>query len=140
MIDDLATAIKARYDSSAGAALRAITASGLWFTKAEQAFVSENIEYIVFTWVGSTPNDYMGSGTTSKYEKAEIRFDLYYGEKYGATTITNAVDLLQTLFDWCTLSITGFTHIAFERTGTASVEFVDDIWTATVNYMAWFDG
>ena len=82
----------------------------------------------------------MGSGTTSKYEKAEIRFDIYSDDNDGATILTNALDLLQTLFDWSGLSITGYTAIAFERTGTASVEYVDDIWIATINYMAWVDG
>lgn len=137
MIDDLAIAVKARYDSGSGATLRAVTTGGLWFARAKQDVTSP---YITFTWAGSTTDEYMGSGTTSKIEKAEIRFDLFSKDNDGGTILTNAVYLLTALFDWCNLSITGHTHVAFERTGTAAVEFIDDIWSATVIYTAWFDG
>jgi len=137
MIDDLCKAIKDRFDSSAGASLRAVLAGGLWFVQAKQN-VSQ--PYAIFTWLGSTPKDYMGSGTTNKYEIAEIQFDIFSKAEDGGTVLTSAVDLLQKLYDWCNLSISGYTFIAFERTGTSSVQYVDDIWQATINYKAWFDG
>ena len=137
MIDGIATAIKIRYEGGNGGALRAVTTGGLWFTQAKQ---DVSAPYITFSWLGSTTDEYMGSDTTSKIEKAEIRFDLFSRDIDGGTILANAVYLLQNLFDWCKLSIIGYTHVAFERTGTAAVEFIDDIWSATVNYTVWFDG
>jgi len=137
LIDDLCKAIKTRYDSASGDSLRAVATGGLWFTQAKQ---NVSAPYIVFSWVGSTTEEYMGSGTTSKIEKAELRFSLFSLDIDGGTVLANAVYLLQNLFDWCSLSITGYTHVAFERTGTAAFEKSDDIWSATVNYIAWFDG
>lgn len=137
MIDDLATAIKTRYDSGSGASLRAVTTGGLWFTQAKQDVSSP---YITFVWNGSSTEEYAGSGTTSKIEKAEIRFDIFSEDEDGATILANALYLLQNLFDWCTLTIPGYTAIAFERVGTAAVQYIDDIWTVPVNYVVWFDG
>jgi hypothetical protein len=137
MIDDLCKAIKVRYDSASGATLRAALTGGLWFVQAEQGV---SAPYATYTWLGSTPHDYMGTGTTSKFEIAEIRFDIFSEDEDGGTILTGIIDSLQSLFDWCSLSITGYTHIAFERIGTSGIEVVDDVWRGTVNYRAWFNG
>ena len=137
MIDDLAIAIRNRYGSDAGAALRAVLTGSLWFTKSQQVVVKP---YATFSWTGSSTEEYMGSGTTSKIEKAEIVFRIFDKSNDGGTTLASIISLLMELFDWADLTIPDHTAVAFERTGTASVEFIDDIWIGTVNYMAWFDG
>ncbi len=135
MIDDLATAILNKYTAT-GALVAAIPS--FYFTQAPQTVSDET--YATYSWVGSGTEEYMGQGTTSKMEKAEIRFMVFNTTDDGGITLASAMSLLMATYDWTKLTIPDHTAVAFERTGTASVEYIDDIWIGTVNYTAWFDG
>lgn len=130
MITQVAKAVKALYDGAGGAALRAVNTGGLWLQQAPEGTTEP---YMVLFIAGSTTDDMMGSAT-NRLERVDVQFNIYSKGDDGAVEAADILDKLIALFDWSTLTYTGYTHIAVRRTGTADVGFVDEVWQMVALY------
>lgn len=133
MIKDLTTSIFNRYNSIDGTALRKVNTGGLYFQLAPHDVAEP---FIVFFWIASSPVDYAG-GQKDRYENVDIQFSLFSKTDDGGIELGTISEKLMLLFDWCELTYpvgSELSHIAFERTSTANVGFVDDVWQYVINY------
>ena len=78
--------------------------------------------YVVLRIVAGSPEDTF----TESIEDVLIQFSLFSASS-GAAEITGIHAALKALFDYCTLTITGSTHITMKRQGLFTM--VDDITT-----------
>jgi hypothetical protein len=98
-------AIMARFNSPAGAAFKA-SVSGLWLYEAPDGAIDP---YAVFMLVdGQTDHTF-----TETMENPTLQFSIF-GNVY--QPVGQAGLLLRSCFDWCTLSITGYTPLYMQRT------------------------
>lgn len=141
MIDDLATAIMTRYNvTPAGDTLRAALTGGLWFSQAKP---DVSFPYAVFTWDGSNIDEICGGTTQStmqskRIEMASVSVSIFSKNDDGGAEVFGIADKFMTHFDWCTLSISGFSHLAFTRNSIVNHGKVDNIWEIEINYEAMY--
>jgi hypothetical protein len=90
------------------------------------------LPYVVLEIAGSAPQDTF----TDAIEGVLIRFSLFSASP-GATEITGIYANMKALFDYCTMTITGSTHIEMVRQSLTTM--VDDITTpaGTVGLKHW---
>lgn len=131
MIREIAKAITDKYNDAPIAALT----GGLYFTMAPDTV---DDPYAVFTWNASDTVDQMG-GQSDRYEIGDITFTTFAKQDDGGSAIVAISAALENIFDWTTLTISGFSAIAMQRTGTGVFGMVDDIMNTTSNYRVWFD-
>jgi len=125
-LNNLLTAIMTK---CAGSALSTAVSGRIFLDEATEG---TEFPYVVFQVVANTPQDTF----TDSIEDALIQFSLYSASS-GATEITGIYAALKTLFDYCTLTITGSTHIEMVRQSLTTM--VDDITTpaGTVGLKHW---
>ena len=132
MIAVLGSAIWNRFDAEN--TLQTALTGGLWFGSAPDdtsyPFGTYNID-------GITRNEYMG-GATARIEQADIRIQIYSNALDGGTTIGSLIDKAVTCFDWCTLTITGYTAIKMGGSIIAPIIYSDEIWQGSLLYDVWF--
>jgi len=120
-------AIKSRYDGASGASLRALNPGGLWRERAPQ---KQAYPFIVMHDLGGGQKDTFGE----YLNHMTVQFTTY-DDSPSSATIEGIAAALMTLFDWCALTITGYTHIVMQRTFQQS--FWNDeqqIWQYVVHY------
>jgi len=76
----------------------------------------------------------MGSGSSVNLRESEIQFSLFSRKTDGGSEITTLTQKLTDAFDWCTLSVTGFSTYKCQRTALGALLYVDEIWQSTVSY------
>jgi hypothetical protein len=106
-IQTLGTAIKALYDGTSGASLRALTGNGKLF----QGLAPQGtaLPYICFFMIDDTPDDTF----TEEMSECRVQFSIFM--KSGATnTIGQIQRALKVLYHEIALSITGYAHIGTE--------------------------
>ena len=131
MIREIAKAITDKYNTAPIAAL----SGGLYFTMAPDKI---DDPYAVFTWNSSETVDQMG-GQSDRYEIGDITITTFAKQDDGGSAIAAISAGLESIFDWTTLTISGFSAIAMERAGTGVFGMVDDVMSTTSNYKLWFD-
>ena len=118
----LFTAIWNKYNGDA--TLKAAI-TDLYLNKAIQRAV---YPYGVYHKIGGVPNYTF----TEEAENVIIQFDLYDNSS-SATNINTAFSALINLFDWCSLSVTGYSHIYMKRE-LDLLNQENDIWHYFVQY------
>lgn len=110
-MDELLKAVFARYAAGAGAALRALTTCGMWLS---QAPLAAGGVYIVVTPVVAPVSYVMAVASNAYTQDCDIQFTL--ATLAGtATNIVDAVAALESLYDFCTFSMTGHTLLVSRR-------------------------
>jgi hypothetical protein len=136
VIKQAATSIANHYDLNANSALSNLNTGGMYFQDAPQDVVEP---YTVFTYAGSTTDDTMG-GIRDKMELAQFTFNTFSKADDGGLEALNISEQLQLVYDEADLTLTdSFTNIRFQRTGTSSAFFIDDVWQITNLYTFWID-
>ena len=111
-MQELLTAIFARYAGLSGAALRALTVGGMWLSQAPQASTGV---FIVVTPVVAPVSYAMGTAATKVFtQDCDIQFSLATLNGT-ATNIVNAVTALEALYDFCTFTMTSKTLMVARR-------------------------
>ena len=110
MIDVLATAIKIRYDSGSGNALRALT-SGIYPDEAPQN-VDRNTIYITYSFIG-TPSDWTFETT---FDNPLVQFSLW-SNKATSLSVMEAGAVLITLYNDALLTVSGWTMVRADKVG-----------------------
>lgn len=103
-MNDLLTAIMTK---CAGSALSTAVGGRIFEGEAPDGAA---FPYVVFMIVAGSPND----NFTDLIDEIMIQFSLYSISK-GLTEITGIYENLKTLFDYCALSISGYSHIGMLR-------------------------
>jgi hypothetical protein len=115
----LFTAIKAKWDTDPPDDL------SLYLYEAPQ---SAQAPYAVYMLISNVADWTFTEGI----ESVRIRFSIYSASR-SAVEVTEAMDALQTLFDDCTLSVTGYGHLYMQR--DTAVMFKDEgTWAYHVDY------
>jgi len=68
------------------------------------------------------------------FERALVLFNLY-GDTNSSEETGEIQEYLKTLFDWCSLTISGYTHLKMERNFSDTSRFdADKVWQCVVQY------
>lgn len=120
-------AIKTLYDGSGGATLRASNTGGLWRERVPQR---HSYPFIVMHHISGGQLDTFGNSI----EHITIQFNVY-DNSANDDKIDSIGSALMSLFDWCTLSITGYTHVVMERVFNQSFHNdEEDVWQNVIQY------
>ena len=119
--------VKTLYDGSGGATLRAANPGGLWRERAPQ---KTTYPFIVMHHLGGGQKD-----TFKEYiEHMTIQFNVY-DDSANDDKIDDISSKLMALFDWCALTITGYTHVVCQRTFSQSFRNEEEnIWQYVIQY------
>jgi hypothetical protein len=136
MIKQSATSIANYYDSNAGSALSVLNTGGLFFQDAPQDVTEP---YTVFSYAGSDIDEMMG-GKLDKIERANFVFNTFSAANDGGIEALDISEQLQLAYDEADLTIPDdYTNIRFQRTGTSSIFYIDDVWQITNLYTLWLE-
>lgn len=117
------------WDKYDGSALES-EINGMFFTEAPQG---STYPYGVYHLISNVPSWVFGT-TANTMENYIIQFNLY-SEKSSSTDINTAFLALTTLYDWCDLTIDGYSHIYMKREmSNLTRESVSRIWDYFVQY------
>jgi hypothetical protein len=112
------------------ASLKAATPGGLHFSEAPQ---SKPMPFVVYDIISAMP-DYT---FTENYEGATVQFAIYSNTSDSAQ-VNDIFGKLIAVFDWCTLTLTGYTSIYMKRTFSHVEKNTDDpqirYWQYIVQY------
>ena len=108
-MEELIKAVIARYSSSAGADLRAVTTGGMWLSQAPE---SAGGVYIVLTPV-SAPIEHVMGGTMFTQD-CDLQFTVATITG-SASDVVTAVGKLTALYDFCSLTLTGYSLLVSRR-------------------------
>ena len=136
MIAVLGSAIWNRFNAEN--TLQAALTGGLWFGDAPD---STSYPFGTFNIDGIVRDEIMGSSTGTSSEginKASIRIQVYSKDLTGGTDISTLIDKAVNCFDWCTLTITGYTPIKMGGSIIAPIIYEDEIWQGSLLYEIWF--
>lgn len=128
MMRPLLTAIYGRFSATPATALYTALSGKLYQDEAPQGTA---IPYAVCVIPYGVPQ-YTFRDT---YERATVQFDIYAATNADATDIYGH---LTTLYDFCQLSVTGYTFQKFERSHYSKTK-EEFCWHVTVQYSAWLE-
>ena len=112
-MDELIKAIFALYAGTGGTSLRALTIGGIWLSQAPQ---QASGVYIVVTPVSGPVSYAMSTSATKPYtQDCGIQFMVATLTETGAASVVSATAALESLYDFCTLSMTGKTLLVAQR-------------------------
>jgi len=132
-MSELIKAIFALYAAAGGATLRGLSAGGMWLSQAPQQATGL---YIIVTPVSGPVSYAMGTAAAKVYtQDCLIQFTVATLSETGATNVVNAVAALESLYDFCTFSMTGKTLLVARRTSERGPIRDDD----TRGYMAYVE-
>ena len=106
------------------AALKAAI-TGFYFTEAPQDAV---MPYVVYNLVSNVPD----WTYTEDMENSLIQFSIFDNNS-SSTTINDIYAKLTALFNWCSLSVTGYSHIYMKREFNILTRG-NDIWKYVIQY------
>lgn len=106
------------------AALKAVV-TGMYLTEAPQGAV---YPYIVYHLISNVPNWTF----TEDAENTLIQFNIY-DDSSSSTTINDIYDKLTALYNWATLTVTGYSSIYVKREFN-NLTRVNDIWSWVTQY------
>jgi len=96
----------------------------------ERAKQNATLPYAVFRIIINVPE----WGFTNYYEKVRIQFDLYSKEN-SSSQVEDMYTNLKSLFDWCTLIVSGNTCLYMRRElARLSSDPEDDYWHYVIDY------
>ena len=105
---NLSTAI---YNKISGSAFSTSIGGRLYKTRAPQ---NPTFPYVIYDIISDVPRDTF----TERLEDVIIQFTIF-STSSGTTEIEDIFTNLKTLYDYCSLSITGNTHLTMERHGAS---------------------
>jgi len=106
------------------AALKAVI-TGFYFTEAPQDAV---MPYVVYNLVSNVPD----WTYTEDMENSLLQFSIF-DDHSSSTTINDIYTKLTALFNWCSLSVTGYSHIYMKREFNILTR-ENDIWQYVIQY------
>ena len=111
-MNELIKAIFALYAGVGGGTLRTATPGGMWLSQAPQ---QASGAYIVVTPVAAPVSYVQGTNSTKNYTQ-DCDVQLMVSTLAGtATDIVGAMNAIHSLFDFCALTMTGYTLLAARR-------------------------
>ena len=119
---ELFTGIYSKY--SGNEALKAVI-TGFYFTEAPQDAV---MPYVVYNLVSNVPDWTF----TEDMENSLLQFSIF-DDSSSSTTINTIYEKLTALFDWCVLTIEGYSHIYMKREFNILTRG-NDIWKYVIQY------
>lgn len=121
----IADAIMTKYN--AATTLKAANTGGLWLEEVPQKTA---FPYTTFHFISGRPEYTF----TENMESFTIQFNIWSDSKSSATVL-DIFDKLIAVFDWCSLTITGYTSIYMERISNNLMKNEDNtVWQQTVIY------
>ena len=136
MINVLGSAIWNRFDAEN--TFQVALTGGLWFGIAPD---SATYPFGTFNIDGIVRDEIMGTSTGTSSQgifKADIRIQVFSKTDDGGTAIGILLDKAIDCFDWCTLTITGYTPIKMGGSIVAPIIPADEIWQGSLLYEVWF--
>ncbi len=112
---NLLTAIYTHHKTETDSALYGDIGLQFYLSKAAQGITGK---YLVVYPLSNTPNFQLGSG---RLEETTVQFSIFSNNLTSATDVLTTAGYAKTLFDDCTLTVSGQTHYRFER-GFESLE------------------
>lgn len=101
----------------------------------ERAKQTATLPYVVFHIIDVVPEWNFGS----EFERVRVQFDLLSGDN-SPVEVGNMFEALKALYDWQTLSITGYDHIGMRRESSRKTrDMTDDEWNYSVDYEVFFE-
>ncbi len=101
----------------------------------ERAKQNATLPYAVFHIISNVPE----WGFTNYYEKVRIQFDLYSKEN-SSSQVEDMYTNLKSLFDWCTLTVSGNTYLYMRRElARLSRDPEDDYWAYQCDYIVFME-
>jgi len=119
---ELFTGIYSKYNSNE--ALKAVI-TGFYFTEAPQDAV---MPYVVYNLVSNVPD----WTYTEDMENSLLQFSIF-DDHSSSTTINDIYEKLTALFDWCVLTVEGYSHIYMKREFNILTRG-NDIWKYVIQY------
>ena len=119
---ELFTGIYSKYNGNE--ALKAAI-TGFYFTEAPQ---DAAMPYVVYNLVSNVPD----WTYTEDMENSLIQFSIF-DDHSSSTTINDIYEKLTALFDWCVLTIEGYSHIYMKREFNILTRG-NDIWKCVIQY------
>jgi len=119
---ELFTGIYSKYNGNE--ALKAAI-TGFYFTEAPQ---DAAMPYVVYNLVSNVPD----WTYTEDMENSLIQFSIF-DDHSSSTTINDIYEKLTALFDWCVLTIEGYSHIYMKREFNILTRG-NDIWKYVIQY------
>lgn len=111
-MDELIKAVVALYTGAGGAALRALSTGGMWLSQAPQQSTGV---YITVTPVVAPVSYAQGTSATKVFtQDCDLQFTISTLSGT-ASDVLAAVNALESLYDFCTFSMTGHTLLVARR-------------------------
>ena len=129
MIDNVYAGIKTRYDSIAGATLKALVTGGIW---AEQAPSNCAMPYIVVNLITDVPEDTY----TEEIEFLRIQFTVWHNNMNAEATggMKAIYEAFRALYDDATLTVTGWTNFSCRWLSTTNLPTEDKVLGRAMDY------
>ena len=109
---------------------RTAMTGGLWHSESKP---DNDFPYCVYSFLSDKPMYYMDETTPDEGEDILCQFSIF-DKSAGSTNIELYSSYLKALFDWCSLTITGYTLMEMRRVGETPPFKIDDVRQATVTY------
>jgi len=126
-ITALLDAIYTKYDGDTN--LKAELTGGLWHVEAEQETV---MPYGTYAILPSAPE--YDFGDTTPVEIISVQFNIYVDKNQSDASLKSAYDDLVTLFDECSLTVTGHSFMRMHRVNNFFDKDDESNWRAVIEY------
>ena len=100
----------------------------------ERAPNNATYPYCVFQFIGNKPDWYMAKTIPDTVEEFMVQFSIYDKLENGLSAIEGYVKNMHTLYDWCSLTISGYTPMSMQRMSSNPPIEIDDVRQAMTTY------
>ena len=103
---------------------------GLWYVESKP---KNSFPYCVYSFLGDKPMYYFAASNPDEGEDILVQFTIF--DKSSSPININKYDgYLRDLYDWASISVTGYTLMEMRRDNTIPAFRVDDVWQAVITY------
>ena len=100
----------------------------------ERAPYDPTYPYCVYQFIAEKPDWYFGETTPDTVEELMVQFTIYDKRENGLSTMEGYVNHLHSLYDWCSLTISGYTLMSMQRMSSVPPTELDDVRQAMTTY------
>ena len=103
---------------------------GLWFVESKP---KNTFPYCVYKITSNKPIYYFGASNPEEGEDISVSFTIF-DKSSSAININTYESYLRALFDWASISVTGYTLMEMRRDNSVPPSRINNVWVTTVTY------